>query len=104
MLLSLWQSTEGATLLLGVERRRELVRVHWCGLLYDDVSRRVCLSCHHRADDAHRGCHEAGESVPPEVEHDSQLAQGGRHVRPVLSFNDVGFCVSRVSERTVGFA
>lgn len=32
-------------------------------------------------DDADRRCYEAGESVSPEVEHDSQLAQGGGHVR-----------------------
>lgn len=32
-------------------------------------------------DDAYRRCYEAGESVSPEVEHDSQLAQGGGHVR-----------------------
>ena len=32
-------------------------------------------------DDAHRRCYEAGESVSAEVEHDSQLAQGGGHVR-----------------------
>lgn len=32
-------------------------------------------------DDAHWCCYEAREPVPAEVEHDSQLAQGGRHVR-----------------------
>lgn len=31
-------------------------------------------------DDAHWCCYEAREPIPAEVEHDSQLAQGGRHV------------------------
>ena len=35
-------------------------------------------------DDAHRRCYEAGESVSTEVEHDSQLAQGGGYVRTLL--------------------
>lgn len=54
-----------------------------CGHL--KVPNVVSSSCR-RADDAHWGCHEARESVPPQVEHDSQLAQGGRHVRAAPVF------------------
>ena len=76
------------------------VRVRWCDLVsLANVSMHVILSVAMVADDAHRGCDEAGESVPPEVEHDSQLAEGGGHVSTAAFRGDLCLCVPGTSYR-----
>lgn len=97
-------STDGVALLLGVvqngERMCLFVRVRWCDLVsLANVSMHVILSVAMVADDAHRGCDEAGESVPPEVEHDSQLAEGGGHVSTAAFRGGLCLCVPGTSYR-----